>query len=106
MTHLFHHPEHADGGFEVGISLPKKRKRRILPNDAMEDRVGWGVHLHEDWIPERVLALVLIVFVGVSLAFGICWTILKHDVSGAFAVSAWVLMLGAQLAAIIQFKVN
>lgn len=106
MTHLLHHPEHADDSFEVGTSLPKKRNRRILPNDAVENRVGWGVHLHEDWIPERLLALTLILFVGVSLAFGICWSILKHDISGAFAVSAWVLMLEAQLVAFTQFRVN
>ena len=106
MTHLYYYPEHADDRFEVGESSPKKRRTRIRPSDPAKDRVGWGIHLEEGMLPGRILMWTSVIFVGGSIAFGISWTILEHDIQGAWGVAAWVLTLGGIVAMFVQFFVQ
>ena len=54
----------------------------------------------------RVLFLCTMVFVGGSLIFGICWSVFKHDVSGAWTVSAWMSTCAAFIVAGAQYLVN
>lgn len=106
MTHLFHHPEHADDATEISQQAPKKRKTPIDPNDPLAHRQGWGIHVVEGIVLERLLFLWTVFFLAGSLAFGICWSILEKDIGGAWTVSAWISTLGALLVAFIQYKVN
>ena len=71
-------------------------------NGAEATTLGWGLHLVEGWAAFRVWLLVLH-FLGVgSLTCGVCWTVLKHDLQGAFGVSAWIVTLGALVLGTVQ----
>ena len=93
MAHLFHHPEHANKMSVTCLRTPKKRKTRLAVCPLRGTNVGWGIHLVEGWIMTRVWLLALGSFVLGSLVFGVCWSILRRDVQGAFAVSAYIITL-------------
>jgi hypothetical protein len=48
----------------------------------------------------------LVVFFGGSLLFGLCWTILKNDVQGAFGVSAWWLSASTILLGYVAIRAD
>lgn len=108
MTHFFHNPEHASLAFEVGRRSPKRRLKvptsTALP--AGQDGLFWGIHLVEGPLWERIFWLMTSVFGGGSLIFGILWTVLQKDISGAFAVSAWMLTLTVLIIGHVQYRVN
>ena len=93
MAHLFHHPEHATEMSVTCLRTPKKLKARLAVCAQRGTSVGWGVHLVEGWVMTRVWSLTLFTFVFGSLVFGICWSVLRHDIQGAFAVSAYIIAL-------------
>jgi hypothetical protein len=93
MAHLFHHPEDANEISVTCLRTPKKRKARLAVCPQMGTNVGWGIHLVEGWAMTRVWLLALSTFVLGSLVFGICWSILKHDIQGAFGVSSYIIAL-------------
>ena len=55
--------------------------------------VGWGIHLVESWVVSRLWLLGLMLFVIGSLVFGVCWSIFRHDLQGAFSVAAYIVTL-------------
>lgn len=93
MTHWFQHPEEAWDILYAYSRFPKKRKGELEVNPSYGPRVGWGIQIVEGWIGSRVWLLSLSLFLCGSLAFAICWTVLKHDIEGAFGVSAYVVAL-------------
>ena len=102
MAHLFHHPDEAH---ELGITClraPKKRKDKLIISPAEGTTLGWGLYLVEGWAAFRVWMLVLMLFSVGSLIFGVCWAVLKHDLQGAFGVSAWIVSLGGLIFGTIQ----
>lgn len=106
MTHLFYHPEHADDATEITQQTPKKRNEKLDPKGPLAYRQGWGIHVEDGLMLERLLFLWIMFFAGAGLAFGICWSILKHDIGGAWTVSAWISSLGALFVAFVQYRVN
>ena len=94
LTHLFHHPEHANNESALVLSrTPKKRKQKLTVYPMQGVNIGWGIHLVEGWAPKRVWLLFLVFFVIGSIVFAICWSILKKDLQGAFAISAYIVAL-------------
>jgi hypothetical protein len=106
MTHLFHHPDHADTHAITCLRAPKKlhNQLRVCPRQGVG--VGWGIHLVEGWLLNRVWSVALLVFLVGSLVFGICWATIRHDVQGAFGVSAWIVALVALVVGTIQAHVG
>ena len=102
MAHLFYHPEHANEQAITCLRAPKKRKERLTVCPQHGTSVGWGIHLVEGWVVQRIWLLCLGLFITGSLAFGVCWTILKHDIQGAFAVAAWIIALVGLIAGCLQ----
>ncbi|KAF6224608.1 hypothetical protein HO173_012951 [Letharia columbiana] len=102
MAHLFHHPEDANERSITCLRAPKKRKAKLSVCPQQGTSVGWGIHLVEGWVVARVWLLILILFIFGSLAFGICWAALQHDVQTAFAVSAYIVSLGGLVAGTMQ----
>jgi len=51
---------------------------------------GWGFHFEEGWDFDLIMTISFVVFILGSLLFGICWSILEHDIQGAFGVSAYI----------------
>ena len=93
MTHWFHHPEEAWELPWAYSLFPKRRKGELEVNLNHAPSVGWGIYIVEGWLGSRLWLLSLSLFLCGSLAFAICWTILKHDIQGAFGVSAYVVAL-------------
>lgn len=88
LLHLFKHPEDYDSELIAYLRSPKKSGRLDLG-------VGWGIHLVEGFLPERVWMLTMGFFSLASLVFGITWAAKKDDVQGAFGVAAWIVTLSA-----------
>ena len=102
MAHLFQHPEHANEMSVTCLRTPKKRKAKLAVCAQRGTSVGWGVHLVEGWVTTRVWLLSLFTFVIGSLVFGICWSVLQHDIQGAFAVSAYIIALLSLVVGTVQ----
>lgn len=102
MAHLFHHPEDANESSITCLRAPKRREAKLSVCPQQGTSVGWGVHLVEGWVVARVWLLVLVLFLVGSLAFGICWAELRHDVQTAFGVSAYIMAFGGLVAGTLQ----
>jgi hypothetical protein len=75
--------------------LPKRICGVLKATPEAQER-GWGLHIEEDW-HWPTLYCCFFVMCSFSLLFGNIWSVKKDDIQGAFAVSAWVLTLGAML---------
>lgn len=102
MTHLFHHPHEANEKAITFLRAPKKRKQRLSVCPQIGTNVGWGIHLDEGYSITRLWLLALATFLFSSLIFAIAWSILKHDVQGAFAVAAYFVTLAGLGAGSVQ----
>jgi hypothetical protein len=90
LLHLFKHPQDYEGELITYLRSPKRRQR-------LEFGMGWGVHLVEGFLAQRVWAVTMGICGLGSAAFAILWTIQKDDVQGAFGVAQWVLGLAVLL---------
>ncbi|KAF1940118.1 hypothetical protein EJ02DRAFT_350732 [Clathrospora elynae] len=84
LLHLFKHPTDYDGELITYLRSPKRRQR-------LEFGMGWGVHLVEGFLAQRVWAVTIGICGLGSAAFAILWTVKKNDLQGAFGVAQWVL---------------
>lgn len=57
--------------------------------------MGWGIHLVEGFLAQRVWTVIMSIFGLASTAFAVMWTVKKDDVQGAFGVAQWVLGIAA-----------
>lgn len=106
MTHLFHHPHEANEKAITFIRSPKKRKQRLAVCAQMGTNLGWGIHLVEGWAWTRILLLSLALLLLGSLVFAISWSVLKHDLQGAFGVAAYLVALVALSIGTVQAYIN
>ncbi|KAI4952405.1 hypothetical protein J4E91_002875 [Alternaria rosae] len=90
LLHLFKHPQDYEGELITYLRSPKRRQR-------LEFGMGWGVHLVEGFLAQRVWAVTMGVCGLGSVVFAILWTIKKDDVQGAFGVAQWVLGIAVLL---------
>ncbi|KNG46731.1 transcription factor c2h2 [Stemphylium lycopersici] len=95
LLHLFQHPNDYDGELITYLRCPKRRQR-------LEFGMGWGVHLVEGFLAQRVWAVTMGVCGLGSAAFAILWTIKKDDIQGAFGVAQWVLGIAVLLVGAMQ----
>ncbi|KAK8215696.1 hypothetical protein IWZ01DRAFT_494916 [Phyllosticta capitalensis] len=91
LMHLFLHPEDYDSEFIAYARMPKKR------NTQLDVGVGWGIHLVEGFLADRVWMLITTLFGFASCVFAFVWSFVKEDVQGAFGVAAWMLALATML---------
>ncbi|KAE8864217.1 hypothetical protein PTNB73_05102 [Pyrenophora teres f. teres] len=95
LVHLFKHPIDYDGETITYLRSPKRRER-------LEFGMGWGVHLVEGFLAQRVWAVMMATFGLGSMAFAILWTLKKGDVQGAFGVAQWVIGIAVLLVGGLQ----
>ena len=93
MAHLFHHPEDANETSITCLRAPKKRKMKLTVCPRQGTSLGWGIHLVEGWVVSRLWLLGLMLFTIGSLVFGVCWSVFRHDVQGAFSIAAYMVTL-------------
>ncbi|KAI4688226.1 uncharacterized protein J4E84_005156 [Alternaria hordeiaustralica] len=95
LLHLFKHPQDYEGELITYLRSPKRRQR-------LEFGMGWGVHLVEGFLAQRVWAVTMGVCGLGSAVFAILWTVRKGDVQGAFGVAQWVLGIAVLLVGGLQ----
>ncbi|KAL8899612.1 MAG: hypothetical protein Q9207_006108 [Kuettlingeria erythrocarpa] len=106
MTHLFHHPHEANETAITLIRSPKKRKQKLAVCAQMGTSLGWGIHLVEGWAWTKIWLSSLTLFLLSSLVFAISWSVLKHDLQGAFGVAAYFVALVALGIGTVQAYIN
>ncbi|EUC45147.1 hypothetical protein COCMIDRAFT_37109 [Bipolaris oryzae ATCC 44560] len=95
LLHLFKHPNDYDSELVTYLRSPKRRQR-------LEFGMGWGVHLVEGFLAQRVWAFTVGICGLSSAVFAALWAIMKEDVQGAFGVAQWVLGLAVLMVGGIQ----
>ncbi|KAF1833858.1 hypothetical protein BDW02DRAFT_499688 [Decorospora gaudefroyi] len=84
LVHLFKHPTDYDAELITYLRSPKRRQR-------LDFGMGWGVHLVEGFLAQKVWAVIMGIFGLGSAVFAVLWTVRQGDVQGAFGVAQWVL---------------
>lgn len=90
MLHLINHPTHAEEDGFVLDRIPKKLRERLLVCPSRGTGLGWGIYFIEGWHVSIITIVTFAVLLAGSLAFLICWSVLKHDVQGASGVAAYI----------------
>ena len=91
MLHLIKHPSHAEEDGLLLERIPKKLKERLLVCPSRGTGLGWGIYFIEGWHISVITLVVFAIVLAGSLAFLICWSVLKHDVQGASGVAAYMI---------------
>jgi hypothetical protein len=100
LMHFFQHPDHAEDGPACLDRFPKKL-RHILACGTQMTALGWGLQLEEGLNWKKAVT----VFCGcvlVSTTWGVCWSVLRDDIQGAFAISAYMAGIVAPIATLMQ----
>ncbi|KAL8949907.1 MAG: hypothetical protein Q9222_004020 [Ikaeria aurantiellina] len=106
MAHLFHYPHEANERAITFMRSPKKRKLRLAICPQMGTNIGWGIHLVEGWSMIKLWLLALVIsFLG-GMVFAVTWSVMKHDIQGAFAVAAYFVALSGLGAGTAQAYLN
>jgi hypothetical protein len=83
-------PDHiGDAQTLVFDQLPKLvcGELRTKANQKIE---GWGIYFEDGWDFSKLTSILLIVLLVGSLLFGVLWSVLEHDLQGAFGISAYM----------------
>ena len=91
MLHLINHPTHAEEDGFVLDRIPKKLKEPLHVCPSRGTGLGWGIYFIEGWQVSIITIVAFAVLLAGSLAFLICWSVLKHDIQGASGVAAYII---------------
>ena len=92
LTHLFECPYDADTVLFLAKRIPRKRKNELRICEITRSAEGWGLHLVPGINWAKVCAVGL-VFLAISLVFGIIWSIARKNVSEGFQVTSCLMVL-------------
>jgi hypothetical protein len=92
LTHLFECPYDADTELFLAKRIPRKRKNELRICEIARRAEGWGLHLVPGINWTKVCAVGL-VFLAVSLVFGIIWSVARKNVSEGFQVTSCLMVL-------------
>ena len=95
MMHLWHCREELAPGNFFSKRFPKKKKEpcKYVLDESPTANLGWGLHIVET-LNVPLIVWILFGFTAISgLTFGISWSLLKDDVSGAFTVASYMTAL-------------
>jgi len=82
-------PKRTTGELKAGIDHPTE---------------GWGFYFQEGWDFDLIITISFVILIGGSLLFGICWSVIKHDIQGAFGVSAYMITACGLIVAFVVSK--
>lgn len=83
-----------------------KRMCGKLEADGQVLTEGWGLYYEEEWNICLVILGIAGAVVGGSLVFGVCWTVLKDDIQGAWGVSSYMVTAGGLVVGILSMAVG
>lgn len=94
LMHLYSHPHHTHcSRSPILARFPKERIETLSLCPVNGIRLGWGIHFEEGLYWNKVLVAGFLAFAFGGLAFGMCWSVLKKDIQGGFAIAAYVIAL-------------
>jgi hypothetical protein len=106
LMHLLNSPCELDKNETEILNLLPKRICGELQGRAGQAVEGWGIYYKEGWDRDMIVSIVFLMFLLVSLLFGVLWSIYKMDMQGAFGVSAYMGTAASILLAIIAMRVD
>ncbi|EDU46316.1 hypothetical protein TUN199_04230 [Pyrenophora tritici-repentis] len=90
MLHYFQHPELiAEEEMSVFNQLPKRNCGEIQAT-GQAPAEGWGLYYEENWNIGLIIVVMVAIVILASVLFGICWTLVKADIQGAWGVSSYM----------------
>jgi hypothetical protein len=92
LMHIYQHPEDADRDAICLARFPKRKNERLHIRSGNVTELGWGLHFEEGLHWKKIWAVGVAVTIA-SVIFGICWSILKHDIQGGFGVSGYTMAI-------------
>lgn len=87
LTHMFECPYDADTVLFLAKRIPRKRKNELRICEITRSAEGWGLHLVPGINWAKVCAVGLM-FLVISLVFGIIWSVARKNVSEGFQVTS------------------
>ena len=100
LMHLLDNPDCAEDVLACLDRFPKKLREKLACGDKAIAS-GWGLDL-EEGVCKKKTAIVYMVCVLVSSTWGILWTVLGHDIQGAFSISAYMIGITVPLVTLMQ----
>ena len=82
---------------------PKRVVGQLFANGG-QPADGWGFYFQEGLDFDLIITISFVVFVLGSLLFGVCWSVLEHDIQGAFGVSAYMVTACGLFVAVVVSK--
>jgi hypothetical protein len=92
LMHIYQHPEDADRDAICLARFPERKNERLHIRSGNVTELGWGLHFEEGLHWKKIWAVGVAVTIA-SVIFGICWSILKHDIQGGFGVSGYTMAI-------------
>ena len=105
LMHLYLNPACANDEHSTLLSLfPKKVYERLMLCQKTGMTTGWGVHFVEGWNWDQIWSLSIVLLVLGGIVFAVAWTLLEHDIQGAFSVASYLTALLALAMGLVQVK--
>ncbi|KAH6700531.1 hypothetical protein BKA61DRAFT_620717 [Leptodontidium sp. MPI-SDFR-AT-0119] len=100
LMHLFNNPDCAEDVPACLERFPKKLRSKLVCGEKAI-AAGWGLQLVEGVSKSKAMVTYLGV-VFVASVWGILWTVLGHDISGAWTVSTYIVGVAVPLVTVMQ----
>jgi hypothetical protein len=106
MFHYFKHPELiAENEMSILNQLPKRNCGKIQATGQVSAK-GWGLYYEEGWNIGLIIVVIVGITIPASLLFGICWTIARTDIQGAWGVSSYMVTTCALVVAFLSITIR
>ena len=100
LMHFFNNPKCAEDVPACLERFPKKLREKLTCGEKAI-APGWGLQL-EEGVSKAKTTIIYLFCVLVSSVWGILWTVLGHDIQGAFTVSAYIIGITVPLVTLMQ----
>ncbi|KAH6865714.1 hypothetical protein BKA58DRAFT_461671 [Alternaria rosae] len=89
LMHFFLHPEESPSSAVLLPSIPKRKDNILEPCPVRGSSIGWGLDVVTGVDELKLFGLALLGTLA-SIIFGLVWSVIKHDIQGAFAVAGFL----------------
>jgi hypothetical protein len=102
MLHYLKHPELIpEREMSIFNQLPKRNCGGIQAT-GREPAQGWGLYYEENWNIGLIIVVIVGITIPASLLFGICWSLKKADIQGAWGISSYMVTTCALIVALFS----
>lgn len=102
--HYFENPAACENGKWCLEQFAQRVDGPAVPNQHPDGRIGWGIHLEEDFALARLI-IFLVIGVLSSTVIGIALAIWRRSIQDGFSVASYTIALEALAVATLQIFV-